>query len=340
MGIFTAATVAAITGGSTIFLRRRISRNWIDCRKIEHDLGGKVIVITGGNTGLGYETAKDLSRRNGTIVLGCRDLSSGQKAANSISKTTGNKVECLELDLASLRSVRSFISQVQSAHPSINVLICNAGVWVPMEKKNKTKDGFETHFGINHLSHFLICRSLTEQLATSGNGRIVFVSSSLSKSGKLDFESKDFIHEGRKDVSDSDTPKKKSYSAPTGYCDSKLMNAITSRYLSTILPPSVATYTICPGFCRSSLGRHVSIPFYQKLMVAPLMSMIQRTTVQGSQNSIFAVIEDKGKLESGAFYRDGKISNEHTDYIDSLGTDLPRNLFELSETLLQEEQEE
>ena len=338
MGIFTTTTLAAI-GGSTILLRRRISRNWIDCRKVNHDLEGKVIVITGGNSGLGFETAKDLSRRNGTIILGCRDLSSGQKAANSISKTTGNKVECLELDLSSLSSVHSFVSQIQSAHPSINVLICNAGVWIPMEKESKTKDGFESHFGINHLSHFLLCRSLTEQLANSGDGRIVLVSSSLSKSGKIDVESKDFIYDGRKEDSNS-TAKKKKFSAPTGYCDSKLMNAVTCRYLSTILPSTIGTYAVCPGFCRSSLGRNVSVPFYQKLMVAPIMSMIQRTAVQGSQNSIFAVIEDKGKLESGAFYRDGKISSEHTEYIDSLGTELPKNLFDLSETLIQEQKPE
>ena len=238
MGILTTTAIASLAGGSTFLLRRRISRKWIDCRTVDCDLNGKVIVITGGNTGIGYETAKDLSRRNGTIVLGCRDLGTGQDAADAITKTTGNKVECLELDLASLSSVRSFISQIQEAYPKVNTLICNAGVWVPMEKGSRTKDGFEIHFGVNHLSHLLLCKGLTEQLTKSGDGRIVFVSSSLRKSGRINLDTNDFVYEGRLDISDA---KKKSF-APTAYCDTKLMNAVTCRYLSTVLPPSFLTH--------------------------------------------------------------------------------------------------
>ena len=332
MGLLTTTAIASLAGGSTFLLRRKISKKWIDCRTVDCDLTGKVIVITGGNTGIGYETAKDLSRRNGTIVLGCRDVNTGQDAADAITQSTGNKVDCLELDLASLKSVRSFIAQVQEVHPSVNTLICNAGVWVPMENERKTKDGFEIHFGINHLSHLLLCKGLTEQLAKSGDGRIVFVSSSLSKSGKINFDTKDFVHDGRQENSDA---KKKSF-APTAYCDTKLMNAVTCRYLSTVLPPTITTYAICPGFCRSKLGRHVSMPFYKKMVAAPIMSLIQRTAIQGSQNSIFAVIEDKEKLINGGFYRDGEISKDHTEYIDSLGKDVPKDLFDLSETLFQE----
>lgn len=291
--------------------------------------------------GLGYEVAKDFSRRNGNVVIACRNVGKGKEAAKSITSSTGkDNVECLELDLASLASVRDFISKMQSEpkFSSIHALVCNAGVWIPSPKDEKditkttTKDGFEMHFGVNHLSHFLLARSLQDQLARSGDGRIVFVASSLMKSGKIDMESKDFVHNMRKE---KEEPGKKSRSfAPTAYCDTKLMNVLTCKHLSKILPPSITTYSVCPGFCRTSLGRNVSFSFPKKLLVAPLMLMIQRTSTQGAQNIIHATIEDKDKLQSGMMYRDGEIGTEHMEYANSLGEDLPEKLFNLSDQLL------
>jgi len=359
----TAGSIVAIASGSAYLLRRRISKKWIDLRKSPHDLTNKTILITGGNAGLGFEAAKDFARRNGKVILACRDLSKGRKAVMSIRRSTGNEnVNCMELDLASISSVRNFIKDIKSDPEcsSIHALVCNAGVWVPdipndeknlianKEAMNKTKDGYEIHFGVNHLSHFLLATSLKDELANSGDGRVVFVSSSLMKSGKIDLERHDHVHEGRQpdqhvdDSSDANSalliPKKKSsFGPPSAYCDTKLMNALTCKHLAaTILPPTVTTYAVCPGFCRSSLGRHVVFPFYQKLLFAPIMLMIQRSAVQGAHNIIFATVEEKDKLQSGAFYKDGKVAKEEMDYVDSLGEDLPRKLWELSDGLLKE----
>mmetsp|Transcript_21156 Transcript_21156/g.32153 ORF Transcript_21156/g.32153 Transcript_21156/m.32153 type:complete len:362 (+) Transcript_21156:153-1238(+) len=350
MPLFTTATsVAAVGSVTAIILRRRISRKWISFRDNQTDLTNKTIVITGGNVGLGYEAAKDFSRRNGNVVIACRNVGKGKEAAKLITSSTGkDNIECLELDLASLASVRKFISKLQSEpkFSSIHALVCNAGVWIPPPKdedendsittttttKTKTTDGFEMHFGVNHLSHFLLARSLQDQLARSGDGRIVFVASSLMKSGQIDMESKDFVHNMRKK---KEEPGKKSRSfAPTAYCDTKLMNVLTCKHLSTILPPSITTYSVCPGFCRTSLGRNVSFSFPKKVLIAPLMLMIQRTSNQGAQNIIHATIEDKEKLQSGMMYRDGEIGTEHMEYADSLGEDLAEKLFNLSEQLL------
>ncbi len=337
-------SAATLASASVYLLRRRISKKWIDYRSEHHDLTNNVILITGGNTGLGYAAARDFAKRNATVLIACRNMEKGKKAAESIHRATGNQnVQCMELDLASLASVKEFATMIKS-HPdysSINTLVCNAGVWVPEPEdgnkdpsKYKTKDGFEIHFGINHLSHLYLAKQLTDALNKSGDGRIIFVSSSLMKSGKVDFDCYDHIYEGR----DKGQEEKKSV-APAGYSDTKLMNALTCRWLSTLLPPTVTTYSVCPGFCRSSLGRHVSFPFHKKLLVYPLMLMIQRTSMQGAQNIIFLALEDKSKLKSGEMYKDGEIAKEETDYLDVLGESAAKKLWEVSEGLLGDESE-
>jgi len=328
MGIVTAVSVASILGASSLYyMRRRISRNWIDLRSKEIDLSGKLIIITGGNVGLGFEAAKDFARRNARVVLACRDVDKGDQAVKAIQEATGSDaVECLELDLASLASVRAFCSEIKSKFAPMDALVLNAGVWFPMDEGKKTSDGFEIHFGVNHLAHFEIARLLKDSFAESG-GRIIFVASSLAKSGKIDFETQDFVRDGR-----TPNEEKKSF-APTGYCDSKLMNALTCRQLATKLSPNVKTYAVCPGFCRSSLGRNVSFPLYQKVLVTPIMLMVQRTTVQGAQNIVFVTVEDENKLQNGGFYRDGEIEEGVSDHVDSLGADAPERLWALSETL-------
>ena len=290
---------------------------------------------------MGYEAALDLARRHRVhVVLGCRNLAKGQAAVAAILQQGKNDatavvtVECLELDLASLESVRRFAATIQSRFQpdTIHSIVLNAGVWVPMggSKAEKTNDGFEVHFGVNHLAHFLLVQTLKDHLAkSSSDSRIVFVSSSLLKSGQIDLEKQDFVYDGRR----ADEEESARSFAPTAYCDSKLMNALTCRHLATILPPNVTTYALCPGFCRSRLGRHVSFAWYKKILIAPILLLIQRTAAQGAQNIVFAVVQDKSKLQSGAIYQDGQIMTKEMEYMDSLGSDVPKKLWDLSEKL-------
>lgn len=344
---------AAVLGASALLLRRSVAHKWIDYRSCQRDkdLNGKVFVITGGNTGLGYETAKDLAERGATVVIACRDMIKGYEAMERIMKATGSPdVECMELDLGSLASVRKFVEEIKAhkIYSKIDALILNAGVWVPPEAATnddsseaeplslesnpmKTQDGFEIHFGVNHLGHFLLANSLVENVKASGDGRIVFVSSSLLKSGKLNFEAYDHIYSARQIP-----PGEKSGFAPPGYCDSKLFNALTCKHLATILPTEVTTYSVCPGFCRSELGRNVSMGVVKKALLSPLMMLIQRTSAQGAQNIVFAALEDKEKLKSGACYADGEIAKEQTKYIDSLGIKGTKALWAVSDMLIKE----
>lgn len=225
----------------------------------------------------------------------------------------------MEVDLSSLESVRGFAKEVILKYDSIYALVCNAGVWMPMERQIKTRDGYELHFAVNHLGHFALIQELLPQLKKSEmNSRVVFVSSSLSKLGKIDMDTKEFLVEGREQL------KKFSESfAPSGYCDSKLMNILTCRQLARQLKEfNVTTYSVCPGFCHSQLERHVDMPL--------IMKLFQRSSAQGAQNIVFAAVQNKSCLVNGAFYQDGKVNREiMTSY-----QDIEKPLWDLSMKLI------
>jgi NAD(P)-dependent dehydrogenase (short-subunit alcohol dehydrogenase family) len=306
MGALGILTTTSILLSTSIYLfRRRLSSKWLDASCLTHPvtLSKEPIIITGGNTGLGFETALDLARRGGHVVLACRDTISGGRAVNNIRIVTKNdNVSCMECNLASLDSVRKFAGQVKEKHNGVSALICNAGVWMPMNLHAKTDDGYEVHFGVNHLAHFLLIQELMPLLKKS-DSRVVLVSSSLSKSGVIDMNTKNFLREGRQQP-------EKGF-APSGYCDSKLMNALTARHLAKQLDgTSVTAYSVCPGFCQSRLGRYIEVPFYKKLLVGPMMRLFQRSTQRGAQNIVFASVMKKEILANGGFYQDGKVNEE------------------------------
>ncbi|KAG7216048.1 hypothetical protein INR49_007800 [Caranx melampygus] len=139
-------------------------------------LDGKVILITGGNTGIGKETAVDLARRGARVILACRDMDRANKAAEDVRKKSGNdNVIVKKLDLASLQSVRQLAKDVLASEERLDVLINNAGIMSC--PKWQTEDGFEMQFGVNHLGHFLLTNCLLDLLKKSTPSRIVNVSS-------------------------------------------------------------------------------------------------------------------------------------------------------------------
>ena len=192
----------------------------------------QIIVVTGGNTGLGYYAAEEFARRGATsIILACRSLSRGNEAAERIRETTGlENVEVLQLDLANMDNIRTFSQNLLEKYPTIDCLVCNAGVWFPMNQGAKTDDQFEANVGVNHLGHFLLTNLLVNNVK-----KVVLVSSGLMMSGKIDMDdSRQFI-DGRKPKEGEKVPKH----APIGYCDSKLMNAVFARELAQKHPVSI-----------------------------------------------------------------------------------------------------
>lgn len=181
------------------------------------NLDGKVFIITGSNTGLGFETAKQIVSMGGTVVLACRSVEkakAAQESIISITRCSPTKVIVLKLDLCGFDSVRKFVKEFRSLSLPLNCLINNAGVM--MQDRELTQDGFEMVFTANHLSHFLLTNLLMPDLEKT-SGRVVNVTSSLHKTLK----SFDF----------TDVMSERSYSIFGTYAQTKLANILFTTEL-------------------------------------------------------------------------------------------------------------
>ena len=213
--------------------------NW-NARDIP-DQTGRVAVITGANTGLGYETATELAGSGAHVVLAVRNLDKGKAAADLISRRfPGAAVGVQELDLTSLESVHDAAAELKAKHDGIDLLINNAGVM--MTPKATTKDGFELQFGTNHLGHFALTGLLLQRLVAAPGSRVVTVSSIGHKLGRLHFD---------------DLQSERRYSRAGAYSQSKLANLLFTYELQRKLAGrktiAVAAH---PGGSASELTRH------------------------------------------------------------------------------------
>jgi len=326
VGYYALSSVGVVAFGLYLIRRWRSSK-WGLCTS-SRQLNGQVIVITGANTGLGAEAAKDFAKRGATVILACRSFENTKDTLKDIRESTGNNdVHYMYLDLGNLESIREFSVEVAAKYPVIYALVCNAGVWAPMEKAMRTSDGLEIHAGVNHLGHFLLTNLLLDKLEESAPSRVVVVSSSLQSSGKLDFTTYDHFKEGRQP-----DPSSKSF-APTGYCDSKRMNALFTKELAVRLQgKGVTAVCLCPGWCYTQLSRHVHIPMYKKILFMPIAFMFMRSAARGAQNIIHAVVEEDQNLVSGGFYRECQLAAKENSKLEEM-SDIGMQLWEISEKL-------
>ena len=210
------------------------------------DQSGRVAVVTGSNTGLGYDTARVLAARGATVVMACRDIGKADAAAARIRALSPKAdVAVHKLDLGSLDSVREAAAAIAAAHPRIDLLINNAGVMYP--PKSVTADGFELQFGTNHLGHFALTGLLLPNLLPIDGSRVVVVSSIAHDiRARIDFD--DLQWEKRK------------YDRVAAYGQSKLANLMFAYDLSRRLEAAGAK-TIAvgahPGVAATELTRHV-----------------------------------------------------------------------------------
>ena len=151
------------------------------------DLSGKTIVVTGGNSGIGYEAALEFARKRAKVVLACRDLGKARTAAAKISASSpGADVEVMALDLSDLSSVRGFSDAFHTQHHALHVLCNNAGVMaIPYRL---TADGFEMQFGTNHLGHFALTGLLLDLILATDGARVVNVASGAHRMGSIRFD--------------------------------------------------------------------------------------------------------------------------------------------------------
>jgi NAD(P)-dependent dehydrogenase (short-subunit alcohol dehydrogenase family) len=207
------------------------------------DQTGRVAVITGANTGLGYETASTLAERGAHVVLAVRNLDKGKNAATLIGRRNpGRSVALQELDLTSLESIRAAAAQLRADHDRIDLLINNAGVMFTPE--STTKDGFELQFGTNHLGHFALTGLLLDRLLCVPGSRVVAVSSTAHRTGRIRFD---------------DLQWHRDYSRVGAYAQSKLANLLFTyelqRRLTDTETIAVAAH---PGVSKTELDRNTS----------------------------------------------------------------------------------
>jgi NAD(P)-dependent dehydrogenase (short-subunit alcohol dehydrogenase family) len=150
------------------------------------DQSGKVVIITGANSGIGYEASRALALKGATVVMACRNLEKGEAAVQQILiERPSGQVRLYQLDLADLDSVQDFADKFTAAYDRLDILINNAGVMATPYRK--TVDGFEMQFGTNHLGHFKLTGLLFEMLKNTPNSRVVTVSSYAHQFGRINF---------------------------------------------------------------------------------------------------------------------------------------------------------
>jgi len=237
------------------------------------DQQGRVVVVTGGNSGIGYEAALALAGKNAHVILTARSMDKGEAAVRSIrEKYPQAKIEMMQLDLADLKSVRNFVQMFLAKYNHLDILINNAGVMaIP---KRKTVDGFEMQFGTNHLGHFALTGLLLPALKATPNGRIVTVSSGVHTSGDIHFD---------------DLQWEKNYDRWGAYAQSKLANLLFAYELQRQLAVT--------GSSLISVGCHPGYAATNLQAAGPQMDgSAFRLWMMNLANAIFAQGQDMGAL--------------------------------------------
>ena len=209
------------------------------CQSNISSLSLKTVIITGANNGIGKETAIGLSKRKARVILACRNVSKGKKAAVEVKKRSGNdNVFFMQLDLASLDSIRYFVSTFLEKEPHLDILVNNARATFTKGGSTRTKDGFEIKMGVNHLGHFLLTNLLVNRMKESRSARIVIVSSNAYQCcSSFDFENMN-----------NDDPARYQREHNDAYRQSKLANILFNRELSKRLNgTSVTVNAVHPG---------------------------------------------------------------------------------------------
>ncbi|XP_043065808.1 retinol dehydrogenase 12 [Drosophila bipectinata] len=253
-------------------------------------IDGKVVIVTGCNTGIGKETALELAKRGARVYMACRDPGRCEAARLEIMKKSQNQqLFNRTLDLGSLQSVRNFVERFKAEETRLDLLINNAGVMAC--PRSLTADGFEQQLGVNHLGHFLLTNLLLDRLKQSAPSRIVVVSSAAHLLGRINRD---------------DLMSEKKYSKFLGaYSQSKLANILFTRKLATMLKDTGVTVNCChPGVVRTELNRHFSGPAWMKSALEVLSIYLIKTPKAGAQTTLKLALDPSMEGSTGGYYSD------------------------------------
>eukprot|EP00095_Tigriopus_kingsejongensis_P012076 maker-scaffold60_size442463-snap-gene-2.15 protein:Tk12076 transcript:maker-scaffold60_size442463-snap-gene-2.15-mRNA-1 annotation:"retinol dehydrogenase 13-like" len=260
--------------------------------------GFKLVVITGGNTGIGKETVRNLAGRGARVIILCRDLDKANGVLQELGPCEGT-VEVQELDLSSVASIKARAHSLLTANMPIDILINNAGVMLTPEAK--TVDGFELQFMTNHLGHFLLTFMLLPLLEKSArlgqDPRVIMVSSVAHAWGSMHWE----------DLNWNRTP----YNSLQAYAQSKLANILHAKYLARRLKGSkISVFCLHPGIVDTNLMKHVETSLILRLM-SPIGRWVIKTPKQGAETTLYCALEDSILNRSGSYFVDCREKTPH-----------------------------
>ncbi|AWW73067.1 short-chain dehydrogenase [Erythrobacter sp. KY5] len=248
------------------------------------DLSGKRFLITGGNSGIGFEAAKILARKNGDVVIACRDEEKGKQALAKLVNEGEGRCELLRMDLADMSSIRAAADEAKDRFGAIWGLVNNAGVM--QTPKSKTKDGFELQLGTNHLGHFLWTALMMGQVDGRG-GRVVTVASIAHKFGRIDFDN---------------LMMERGYDRSRAYLRSKLANLLFAMELHRRLDAAgskVKSVACHPGYSSTPLLSKTQNPL-SRLVNGVSSAVFAQSPERGSWPTALAAADDR--VVSGGYY--------------------------------------
>lgn len=260
------------------------------------DLNGQVIIITGANQGIGKETVRGLAKTGATIVLACRDKAKTIPTIDEIrAETKDSNLEFMKLDLSDLKSVREFADEFKAKYQKLDILINNAGI-LSYPERHLTKDGFEMHFGTNHLGHFYLTLLLLDVIKKSAPSRIINVSSNMNAKGKMRWD---------------DLNMEKKYDLLDAYSQSKLANVLFTKELQKRLEESnVKVVSLHPGVVNTNMQKNPPDIWYYKL-VASIVRLFAIAPEEGAKTSLYCALEEHSNLKGGAYYDNCKVAKEN-----------------------------
>jgi retinol dehydrogenase-12 len=282
------------------------------------DLAGKVVVITGGNSGIGKEAAVEIARQGAQVVIAARNPTKAAAALNEIETRADaqGRVETIPIDLASFASVRAFADAFTAKHDRLDVLLNNAGL--VLRKRDVTVDGHETQFQVNHLGHFLLTNLLHDALTAGAPARVINVSSFAHQTARkgLDFDDLDW--------------ERRRYAGFAVYSATKLMNILFTRELARRFDPDVLTANaLHPGFVGSNFAREGDYGLLGTIAM-PLIRPFAISAQNGALTSIYLASSPDVEGITGQYFVKGKTVKPAAPALDDAAA---ARLWEISEKL-------
>ncbi|XP_030204546.1 retinol dehydrogenase 12 [Gadus morhua] len=251
-------------------------------------LDGKTAIVTGANTGIGKETARDLARRGARVILACRDMAKGELVVQEIlSEVPLAKVVARQLDLSDTNSICQFAENIYNTEKALHFLINNAGV--AMCPYSTTADGYEMQFGVNHLGHFFLTFLLLDLLKHSAPSRVINLSSAAHAMGRINFE---------------DLASLKDYHSVKAYAQSKLANVLFTREMAKRTEVmGVTVYAVDPGMVSTDVLRHFGRPLQEMVR---RFNCLLKSAADGASTTMYCVVTAEQDLSTGGYYSNCK----------------------------------